>query len=113
MRAGDSATTTPRATTGCDPRRTCSGFSGHFSTKSRRYSTTLGKLRAARRPAAREGVRVISPVEFDTAECLDDDETMLVIDKHWTYQGSGWLTTADAALANASAAAARERRPAH
>lgn len=87
------------------------GFSGHFSTKSRRYSTTLGALRAARRPASRSGVRVISAAEFDTAEHLDDDST-LVIDGQWTYLGSGWLTLADAALANASAAAARERRPA-
>jgi len=87
------------------------GFSGHFSTKSRRYSTTLGKLRAARRPTTRAGVRVISAAEYDTAEHLDDEST-LVIDGHWTYQGSGWLTTADAALAHASAAAARERQPA-
>ena len=87
------------------------GFSGHFSTKSRRYSTTLGALRAARRPSARAGVRVIRAAEFDTAEHLDDDST-LIIDGQWTYQGSGWLTLADAALANASAAAARERRPA-
>ncbi len=87
------------------------GFAGHFSTKSRRYSTTLGKLRAARRPASRSGVRVISPAEFDTAEHLADDTT-LVIDGQWTYLGSGWLTLADAELANASAAAARERRPA-
>jgi hypothetical protein len=86
------------------------GFSGHFSTKSRRYSTTLGALRAARRPSARAGVRVISPDEFDTSEHLDDDTT-LVIDRQWTYLGSGWLTLADAALANASAAHAREHRP--
>jgi len=87
------------------------GFSGHFSTKSRRYSTTLGKLRAARRPSARAGVRIIRAAEFDTAEHQDDEST-LIIDGQWTYQGSGWLTLADAALANSSAAAARERRPA-
>jgi len=87
------------------------GFTGHFSTKSRRYSTTLTALRAARRPASRAGVRIITPAEFDTAEHLDDDDSTLVIDGQWTYQGSGWLTTADAALANASANAARERRP--
>jgi len=86
------------------------GFSGHFSTKSRAYSTTLGALRAARRPTTRAGIRTISPAEFDTAQHLADEST-LIIDGQWTYQGTGWLTTADAALANASAAAARERRP--
>jgi hypothetical protein len=29
------------------------GFPGHFSTKSRRYSTTLGTLRDARRPPSK------------------------------------------------------------
>ncbi|MEP6697309.1 MAG: replication initiator [Pseudonocardiales bacterium] len=94
------------------PKADMLGFSGHFSTKSRRYSTTLGALRAARRPSPRAGVRVIPASDFDTAEHTDDDDTVLVINREWTYTGSGWLTLADAALANASADAARERRPA-
>ena len=71
----------------------------------------VGKLRAARRPSTRSGVRIIRAADYDTAEHLDDEST-LVIDGQWTYQGTGWLTLADAALANAAAAAARERRPA-
>jgi hypothetical protein len=42
----------------------------------------------------------------------DDPDTVLVVGA-WTYAGTGWRTTADAALALAAAAdAARSRRPA-
>ena len=37
----------------------------------------------------------------------DDDETTLVIGT-WTYLGTGWQNTGDAALADAAAARARE-----
>ncbi|TDC05749.1 replication initiation protein [Streptomyces sp. 8K308] len=62
------------------------GFRGHFSTKSRRYSTTLTALRDARaawRHAQTHG---------------DREETTLVL-SHWTYAGTGlspaeqWLST--------------------
>lgn len=86
------------------------GFAGHFSTKSRRYSTTLGALRAARNPTTRSGVRVVTPEEYRADD--DGDDTTLVVLRHWQYAGIGWRNNADAELALAAAAAARERRPA-
>jgi hypothetical protein len=84
------------------------GFGGHFSTKSRAYSTTLRALREARQP----GKRAAGPRTDDQAHDLaqrDDEETTLVIGT-WTYTGSGWMTTGDAALALQAADAARSRR---
>ncbi len=63
------------------------GFRGHFSTKSRRYSTTLGALRDAR-------------AEWRRAQALaaaeTDPDTTLVL-AHWVYSGTG-LTDAEAWL---------------
>jgi hypothetical protein len=56
---------------------------GHFSTKSRRYSTTLGALRDARRTWLTEQARAHASL----AE--HDPDTTLVIG-HWAYQGSGY-----------------------
>lgn len=90
------------------------GFRGHFSTKSRRYSITLGRLRRARRrwqtitaDAARAGVSVdVADLEARLM-AEDDDETTFVVGD-WTYIGTGWASSGDAALANAAAARARE-----
>ncbi len=41
----------------------------------------------------------------------DEPETVLVVGS-WTYAGTGWRTSADAALALAAADAARARQPA-
>ncbi len=64
------------------------GFRGHFSTKFRRYSTTLGALRDAR-------------AEWRRAQALTADgtgpDTPLVL-AHWVYAGSG-LTDSEAWLA--------------
>ncbi|MFI7618261.1 replication initiator [Nonomuraea terrae] len=58
------------------------GFRGHFSTKSRRYSTTLGALRAAREEHMRTE-------EITTGRLpLFDEDTVLVI-AHWQYAGQG------------------------
>jgi hypothetical protein len=77
---------------------------GHFASKSRRYSTTLGAIRGERRAyrqrQAAEQVR----------ELLDDDTTLVV--SHWEFVGVGYLTTGDAALALSAAARAREQRQA-
>ncbi len=88
------------------------GFRGYFSTKSRRYSVTLGRLRRARHryrqvtaDAARDGV-LLDTRDLE-ARLLADDETTLVIGS-WTYQGSGWTNAGDKALADAAAARARE-----
>ena len=87
------------------PPRCC----GHFATKSRAYSTTFGALRAARQAAVRRATVTATHPETPPA---DELETVLVIGS-WTYAGTGWRTTADAALALAAADAARSRRPAH
>lgn len=89
------------------------GFRGHFSTKSRRYSVTLGRLRRARQryqrlvaEAARNGSQ-LDVRDLETRLLADEDETTLVIGA-WEYAGTGWPRPGDAALADASAARARE-----
>ena len=80
-------------------------FRGHFATKSRRYSTTLGRLRAERRTWRRRHGPNRWPTDSDDDQ---DDDTTLVIVRQWTFDGAGWLTTGDAALAASAAARARE-----
>lgn len=90
------------------------GFRGHFSTKSRRYSVTLGALRRARRRAqvlianARLTGDRVDLAELE-AELMaeEEDETTLVLGQ-WRFAGTGWATPGDAAMANAAAARARE-----
>ena len=85
------------------------GFRGHLATKSRRYSTTLGRLRAARRDWTRRQHLPhpeAGPVEVDQDQA-DVEETTLVVGS-WRFTGMGWLTSGDAALAAASAARARD-----
>ncbi|MFE9625736.1 replication initiator [Streptomyces sp. NPDC006527] len=55
------------------------GFRGHFSTKSRRYSTTLGALRAARADWRRAQTAPPAP---------QDGDTTLVL-AHWVFAGTG------------------------
>jgi hypothetical protein len=85
------------------------GFGGHFSTRSRRYSTTLKALREARQTWRRNAV---TGAELAAATAPDDDqdETTLVVN-HWSFAGTGWRTTADAELAAMAADSARARRP--
>jgi hypothetical protein len=76
------------------------GFGGHFSTKSRRYSTTLGALRRARVDWShnhRRRVRSGQPVE----------RTGLLVGE-LAFAGIGWHTAGDALLAATAAAKARE-----
>jgi hypothetical protein len=90
------------------------GFRGHFASKSRRYSITLGALRRARRRAQiliaqhqAEGRPLdLSALEADLL-ADDADETSLVIG-HWLFVGTGWANEAQTVLANAAAARARE-----
>ncbi|MFD9950711.1 replication initiator [Nonomuraea sp. NPDC059023] len=71
------------------------GFRGHFSTKSRRYSTTLGALRSAREEHMRTE-------EITTGRLpLFDEDTVLVV-AHWQYAGRGH-SESDALLAIALA----------
>lgn len=89
------------------------GFRGHFSTKSRRYSVTLGALRRARRRArvllnqAKAEGRRIDLDALETELMADEEETTLVIGQ-WAFAGTGWETQGDAAMAKAAAARARE-----
>lgn len=85
------------------------GFAGHFSTRSRRYSTTLTALRQARRDWQRE--HSTSGPDLDEAGRLDDGEdTTEVVISALQFAGIGWHTTADALLANTAAAQARARK---
>ena len=84
------------------------GFGGHFSTKSRRYSTTLGALRRARAAyAIRRGRGDTLPL--DAWARPEDDQTVIVV-ASWSYLGSGYQTTGEAWLAASAAARAREER---
>jgi hypothetical protein len=79
------------------------GFRGHFVTKSRGYSTTLGELRAAR-----AAYRAHQDEPDEPAEAEDDSTVVL---SSWEYLGSGYLNPGDVLLAagvEASLRAARE-----
>ncbi|PZS39680.1 MAG: replication initiation protein [Pseudonocardiales bacterium] len=60
------------------------GFGGHFSTKSRAYSTTLGALRADRAVYQRE-----TAIAAGLLPDLDTDTTLTVTD--WDYAGRAYL----------------------
>ncbi|WP_184570673.1 replication initiator [Streptomyces zagrosensis] len=68
------------------------GFRGHFSTKSRHYSTTLTALRDTRTAWRRAQAQPHPPAP-------DNDEHTTLVLAHWTYAGTGltpteeWLTT--------------------
>jgi Replication initiator protein, pSAM2 len=84
------------------------GFGGHFSTKSRRYSTTLGALRQARVTyAARR--RQGDTLPLDAWGRPEDDQAVIVV-ASWHYLGSGYQSTGEAWLAASAAARAREAR---
>ncbi|MBG0568086.1 replication initiator [Actinoplanes aureus] len=81
------------------------GFGGHFLTKSRRYGITFATLRNRRivfRRAQNAGPEQTEPGE---------QPTTLVVN-FLQFVGAGWHTTADAMLANTSAAMAREHQQA-
>lgn len=88
-------------------------FRGHFATKSRRYSITLGQLRRARQRAqARIAASRASGTPLDLASLeadllTDEEETTLGI-RRWSYLGAGWANEGEIALATAAAARARE-----
>jgi hypothetical protein len=83
------------------------GFGGHWSTKSRRYSTTFTVLRRARvafakRRRARDGI------PLDAWGRPEDDQAVTVAS--WVYVGSGYETEGERWLALSAAARAREQR---
>jgi hypothetical protein len=82
------------------------GFRGHFASKSRRYSTTLGAIRAERR-----AYRQRQAAE-QARELADDERDTTLVVASWEFVGVGYLTAGDTALALSAAARARERRQA-
>src|SRR5690606_21036815 len=64
------------------------GFRGHFSTKSRRYSTTLGALRAARIAYIRQQLPGWQPPD-------DQDPDLIVAIAEWRFHSQG-LTRGEA-----------------
>ena len=90
------------------------GFRGHFASKSRRYSITLGALRRARRRAqaliaeSRAEGRPLDLAALETDLLADDESDTTLVIGHWSYAGTGWRTDAERVLATAAAARARE-----
>jgi hypothetical protein len=80
------------------------GFRGHFASKSRRFSTTLGAIRGERRT-----YRQHQAAEHARELLADEQDTTLVVAR-WEFAGVGYLTSGDAALALSAAARAREQR---
>jgi hypothetical protein len=84
------------------------GFRGHWSTKSRRYSTTMTILRRARvafakRRRARDGI------PLDAFGRAEEDQAVIVV-ASWVYVGAGYQTEGERWLALSAAARAREHR---
>jgi hypothetical protein len=84
------------------------GFRGHWSTKSRRYSTTMTALRRAR-VAFAERRRVQDGIPLDAWGRPEDDQAAIVV-ASWGYVGAGYATEGERWLALSAAARARERR---
>ena len=82
------------------------GWGGHFLTKSRRYSTTFGHLRRAR-AEHRKRQRCPDSERGPWGRPLDD--TVVLVLKSWTYDGTGYIGSGEAELALASAARARNK----
>jgi hypothetical protein len=79
---------------------------GHFASKSRRYSTTLGAIRSERRTYRQR------QAAEQARELLAEDQDTTHVVTHWQFAGVGYLTSGDAALAISAAARAREQRQA-
>jgi hypothetical protein len=84
------------------------GFRGHWSTKSRRYSTTFTTLRRARVAFAKRR-RAKDGVPLDAWSRPEDDDQVEVV-ASWVYVGSGYETEGERWLALSAAARAREQR---
>jgi hypothetical protein len=82
------------------------GFGGHWSSKSRRYSTTFTALRKAR--IANALARRRGTVPLDLWGRLASEEATVVLST-WAYRGRGYRIPQGARLATASAARARAR----
>jgi Replication initiator protein, pSAM2 len=86
------------------------GYGGHWSSKSRRYSTTFARIRTARADHARAQRHGTATPLDAWGRPLDEDQVLVIA--HWSYGGRGYRSSSDAALALAAAAYAREHRQA-
>jgi hypothetical protein len=84
------------------------GFGGHWSTRSRHYSTTLTRLRQARTTYRHHARYGDGPMLDAWGRPLDDGQVLIL--KEWTYTGAGYRTVPEAMLADQLAAQAREHR---
>jgi hypothetical protein len=84
------------------------GFRGHWSTKSRRYSTTFTVLRRARVAFAKRR-RAKDGVPLDAWGRPEDDDQVVMV-ASWVYVGAGYATEGERWLALSAAARAREQR---
>jgi hypothetical protein len=84
------------------------GFRGHFSTKSRCYSTTMTALRRARVAFAKRR-RAKDGVPLDAWGRPEDDDQVVIV-ASWIYVASGYATEGERWLALSAAARAREQR---
>jgi hypothetical protein len=84
------------------------GFGGHWSTKSRRYSTTFTVLRRARVAFAKRR-RAKDGVPLDAWGRPEDDDQVVIV-ASWVYVGAGYETEGERWLALSAAARAREQR---
>jgi hypothetical protein len=84
------------------------GFRGHWSTKSRRYSTTFTVLRRARVAFAKRR-QAGDSVPLDAWGRPEDDQAVIVV-ATWVFIGSGYETEGERWLALSAAARAREQR---
>ena len=85
------------------------GFGGHFLTKSRRYSTTMGALRKVRRDHVRRQFLGENGVVLD-AWGRPEDRGLVEVVRRWRYTGWGYRTHGEAWMAATAAARAREQR---
>ncbi|WP_142214575.1 replication initiator [Streptomyces sp. SLBN-118] len=88
------------------------GFRGHFSTKTRRYSTTLGALRNARAEWRRAQALAALPEEFRSVEVDQDEETTYVV-AHWAFAGIGMTRGEEWLSASLAPALGTEGEPTH
>jgi hypothetical protein len=86
------------------------GYRGHPITKTHRYSTTFTRLRQARRDYHARRRAGVDPVEPAPDDDPDGEQAEVIVTTEWAYQGSGYLTTEQAARALASACEARQRQ---
>ncbi|WP_406401125.1 replication initiation protein [Streptomyces sp. NBC_00879] len=88
------------------------GFRGHFSTKTRRYSTTLGALRNARAEWRRAQALAALPEELRSIEADQNEETTYVV-AHWAFAGIGLTRGEEWLSASLAPALGTEGEPTH